>query len=171
MKLPDNVVPQTMTHGQLLIYCAELDEANRRLQTTGTTLTDRVRAMRSALLVRFSLLANEAAPSHTLFSVLLDLLKVRYCSDCKYKTVTHYLDKSDGTGGSDARAFLEIARGELTRYADRDAIPWRALLECEVAETFAETDPQRLEDELLDVANVATKWAQAIRLRRERDGR
>jgi hypothetical protein len=47
---------------------------------------------------------------------------------------------------------------------------WRLILEEEVREAFAETDPERLEKELVEVAAVAAAWIEAIRRRSAKEG-
>ncbi|NBE80329.1 hypothetical protein GVV04_04855 [Micromonospora sp. NEAU-HG-1] len=54
-----------------------------------------------------------------------------------------------------ARALCQhlAARGELT---------WTAILSEEIAEAYAETDPAKLREELIQVAAVAVAWVEAI---------
>lgn len=58
------------------------------------------------------------------------------------------------------------------RYFNQEAVKdnrltWKLILEEEVLEAFCETDPQRLQDELIQVAAVALQWAEAIKRRKE----
>jgi hypothetical protein len=46
--------------------------------------------------------------------------------------------------------------------AESGAVTWRHILIEEVAEAFAETDPARLREELVQVAAVALQWIEAI---------
>lgn len=68
----------------------------------------------------------------------------------------------DGTGldFDDIRA--EEARFGCELLAKSGALTWRAILREEVAEAFAESDPPKLREELLQVAAVAVAWVQAI---------
>lgn len=68
----------------------------------------------------------------------------------------------DGTGGTLA---VQL-RGEAQRYCDEltvaRTLTWRAILAEEVAEAFAETDHERLREELVQVAAVAVQWIEAL---------
>ncbi len=61
---------------------------------------------------------------------------------------------------TDCRYFNQeaVKRGDLT---------WKLILEEEVLEAFCESDPQRLQEELIQVAAVALQWAEAIKRRKE----
>lgn len=74
----------------------------------------------------------------------------------------------DGTGGaaglhpSAARHHVTQAQ-EACRLAFEQGVgSWRLILEEEVAEAVAETDPARLRAELVQVAAVAVAWIEAI---------
>lgn len=71
----------------------------------------------------------------------------------------------DGTGvaayeGADQRA--RIARASCQAAAAQQHVTWRHILTEEVAEAFAEDDPAKLREELIQIAAVAVQWAQAI---------
>lgn len=77
-------------------------------------------------------------------------------------------DHPDGTGrehdrlrAAEAQAFTDW----LAQVPGR--VTWRAILAEEVAEAFAETDPEKLRAELVQVAAVAVKWVEAIDRRAE----
>ncbi len=65
----------------------------------------------------------------------------------------------DGTGGFLAVQAAEEAKARTDRAAAAGTVTWRDILEEEVREAFAETDPRALVTELLQVAAVATSWA------------
>jgi hypothetical protein len=68
----------------------------------------------------------------------------------------------DGTGGERAAAESDAARCETETAAMEGGLTWRHVLAEEVLEAFAESDPGRLRAELIQVAAVAVKWAQAL---------
>lgn len=68
----------------------------------------------------------------------------------------------DGTGAVDAVAQADRARRETDEAGRRGELTWRHILREEVLEAFAESDPERLRTELIQVAAVAVKWAQAL---------
>lgn len=51
-------------------------------------------------------------------------------------------------------------------YVEEGSLTWRDILLEEVYEAFAEEDPDRLREELVQVAAVATNWVRAIDRRR-----
>jgi len=72
-------------------------------------------------------------------------------------------DHRDGTGLRGDRDMALDAQhwtDWLARVPGR--VTWRAILEEEVAEAYAETDPEKLRAELVQVAAVAVKWVEAI---------
>ncbi|GGP06721.1 hypothetical protein GCM10012278_31600 [Nonomuraea glycinis] len=68
----------------------------------------------------------------------------------------------DGTGGGAAAAEAGTARRETDAAAGAGTLTWRHILMEEVLEALAETDPDRLRAELVQVAAVAVKWTQAL---------
>jgi ADP-ribose pyrophosphatase YjhB (NUDIX family) len=68
----------------------------------------------------------------------------------------------DGTGGEERVADSDLARRATETAAGDGELTWRHVLAEEVLEAFAETDPERLRTELIQVAAVAVKWAQAL---------
>jgi mutator protein MutT len=68
----------------------------------------------------------------------------------------------DGTGGGAATAEAGTARRETDAAAGAGTLTWRHILMEEVLEALAETEPDRLRAELVQVAAVAVKWAQAL---------
>ncbi|MEV0347686.1 NUDIX domain-containing protein [Nonomuraea sp. NPDC050680] len=73
----------------------------------------------------------------------------------------------DGTGAEGAVAEADGARRETEEAARRGELTWRHILREEVLEAFAESDPEALRTELIQVAAVAVKWAQALDRRPE----
>lgn len=71
-------------------------------------------------------------------------------------------DLPDGTGqpGDPLRAML--AKQATDANAENGTISWRDILTEEVCEAYAETDPDLLRAELIQVAAVAVKWVEAI---------
>lgn len=69
----------------------------------------------------------------------------------------------DGTRSDTiSRFFAESAREACAEAASRGQLTWKLILEEEVREAFAETDPSLLRGELIQVAAVAASWAEAI---------
>jgi hypothetical protein len=75
----------------------------------------------------------------------------------------------DGTGRPfDAEIAAKI-REQCDQATEDGSITWRHILAEEVFESFAESDPEKLKYELLQVAAVALQWRQAIERRQKRD--
>lgn len=70
----------------------------------------------------------------------------------------------DGTGG-----YFDDTNAKVARAACDLAFRRRHILEEEVAEAYAETDPERLTSELVQVAAVALAWVEAIQRRQRPD--
>lgn len=77
-------------------------------------------------------------------------------------------DHGDGTGLPSDEACAEYAKLITDTNADAGTVTWRDILHEEVCEAFAETDPEKLRTELIQVAAVAVKWVEAIDRRDER---
>jgi hypothetical protein len=71
------------------------------------------------------------------------------------------IELPDGTGCEWA-AFADAARAQTNRAAEDGTLTWVEVLREEVYEAFAESDPERLREELIQVAAVAVRWAQAL---------
>ena len=67
-----------------------------------------------------------------------------------------------GTGGELAEERRTLAQAECDFLAAEGKVTWKAILEEEVAEAFAETDPAKLRLELVQVAAVCMQWVAAI---------
>ncbi len=72
-------------------------------------------------------------------------------------------DIPDGTRVSDFDVWVrDDVRAICRRAADDGTVTWRHVLDEEVCEAFAESDPARLRAELIQVAAVALRWIDAI---------
>jgi len=71
-------------------------------------------------------------------------------------------DWPDGTGTATDHAALIDARDDYARTFNEGSGSWRAILAEEVAEAFAESAPESLRAELVQVAAVAVQWIEAI---------
>jgi hypothetical protein len=94
-------------------------------------------------------------------AVLREVLAERCRQDEKWGQQNH----PDGTGpdaGHQWAVLAQIARDECQEAADRGESTWRGILCEEVCEAFAEADPAKLREELLQVAAVAAAWVEAI---------
>ena len=91
----------------------------------------------------------------------------------------HNDDKADGTGmsvkwlsGTDINLDLRHAdeteaafRTEYDRNGGDEGADWMRLVREEIAEVFAEDDPDKLQAELLQVAALCVSWVESIRKR------
>lgn len=68
----------------------------------------------------------------------------------------------DGTGGALAANDEIDAKRACQQAAAEGRCTWRLILDEEVREAFAESDPDRLRAELVQVAAVAASWIEAI---------
>jgi hypothetical protein len=93
-------------------------------------------------------------------SVLMEIADERDRQDAKWGQQNH----PDGTGrpGDADMATLDRAKCKANGPDGPDVDNWRDILQEEVSEAFAETDPEKLRAELLQVAAVAVAWAEAI---------
>ena len=79
-------------------------------------------------------------------------------------------DHPNGTGCLGDRARANAARDAADLHVQLNQLTFRDILHEEVQEAFAESDEDKLEEELLQVAAVATLWIEAIRRRRTKNG-
>ncbi len=68
----------------------------------------------------------------------------------------------NGTGGPLFERYATLAKRDTDEAAADGRVTWQHVLQEEVYEAFAETDPGRLRTELLQVAAVAMRWVDAI---------
>lgn len=73
-----------------------------------------------------------------------------------------FVDLPDGTGGEHAERRAELAKAWGDRLEREGTLTMADVLLEEVFELLAETDPQRLREEAVQVAAVAAKWVQLI---------
>lgn len=69
----------------------------------------------------------------------------------------------DGTGRHGDRIEADLRRERCETAAAGGVLTWRHILDEELAEAYAETDPGRLAAELLQVAAVAANWVEDLR--------
>jgi hypothetical protein len=95
-------------------------------------------------------------PTHT---VLDDVLDERLRQEAKWGEQNH----PDGTEASDSRIrFAEKCKQHCHEEARAGTLTWLDILQEEVAEARAESDPSKLRAELVQVAAVAVTWIEAI---------
>jgi hypothetical protein len=135
--------------------CESDEDGNRRprqprpARIQGSSRTDRQQDQGEALMTQ-----------QTLRAVLSDIEDERARQDAKWGEQNH----PDGTGmfpRADRRA-ADDARRECQMLAAGGMCTWRAILAEEVAEAFAETDPDKLRAELVQVATVAVQWVETL---------
>lgn len=68
----------------------------------------------------------------------------------------------DGTGDPADYTARDRAQRLCDEATARGQLTWRDILAEEVAEVFAETRPERLREELVQVAAVAVQWIEAL---------
>lgn len=102
----------------------------------------------------FIILPSGPLPSGALTEVAAE----RAAQDARWGEQNH----PNGTGASGDRMAANVARTACDMAHGAGLDTWRLILAEEVAEAFAESDPARLRAELVQVAAVATAWAEAI---------
>lgn len=92
-------------------------------------------------------------------TVLQEIQEERARQDAKWGEQNH----PDGTGISPwDQQSADFARLRCQSNFNLNRGTWRDVLSEEVAEAYAESDPARLREELIQVAAVATQWVEAI---------
>jgi hypothetical protein len=104
--------------------------------------------------------------------VLRSVLEERRRQFDKYGTNA---DTEDGTGpetrwlgpftGFSAAGIEAVLRADYLDFEEEQPVTWVHLVREEVAEAFAESDPERLEAELIQVAALCVSWVEKIRAR------
>jgi hypothetical protein len=97
-------------------------------------------------------------------AVLVDVINERRSQHERWGEQSHH----DGTGGHALQVEATGAQLRCEMAFAENRGTWRHILEEEVAEAFAESDPVLLRAELVQVAAVAIQWVEAIDLRLER---
>lgn len=72
----------------------------------------------------------------------------------------------DGTGSPGKQREADRLRADCDQALETGSVTWSHILAEEVAEAFAEADPERIRAELIQVAGVAVQWIEAIDRRR-----
>ena len=76
--------------------------------------------------------------------------------DAKWGDQSH---RPDGTGALKWAALADDQKQATDEAAEDGSLTWRHILLEEVYEAFAESDPEKLTEELIQVAAVALAWA------------
>lgn len=105
---------------------------------------------------------GEMRPISRAGTVLCDVLAERDRQDELWGQQNH----KDGTGSPWQQDMCAAAKADCERASRVGSLTWRQILWEEVAEAFAERDPERLRAELIQVSAVAAGWAEAIDRRR-----
>jgi hypothetical protein len=90
--------------------------------------------------------------------VLADIADERRRQDNKWGEQNH----PDGTGGPHTAAYAAHDKALCDREHRKGRGTWLHILQEEVSEAFAESDPAKLRAELVQVAAVAAAWIEAI---------
>lgn len=96
--------------------------------------------------------------------VLDEIHKERVRQDAKWGEQNH----PDGTcaeGPEKAKAHADAARSICNHFAKIGKLTWAHILTEELMEAYAETDPEKLITELIQVSAVAASWVECIRRR------
>jgi hypothetical protein len=73
----------------------------------------------------------------------------------------------DGTSSELYRTSARIAREDCERALNEGKLTFEKIMMEEVCEVLAEEDPERLYEELIQVAAVCVQWAENLQLREE----
>ena len=93
--------------------------------------------------------------------VLTEVIEERQRQIAKWGWQRH----PDGTGELADLTARDRAQKLCDEATDAGRLTWRAILAEEVAEAFAESNPDRLREELIQVAAVAVQWIEALDVR------
>ena len=97
-------------------------------------------------------------PGDAIRDVLVDVYAERMQQDEQWGEQNH----PDGTGLAEDRRIAQWAKNANDYSVSQNTLTWRGILWEEVAEAFAEDDPERLREELIQVAAVAVNWVNCI---------
>jgi hypothetical protein len=98
-------------------------------------------------------------------NVLADILRERLRQDEKWGPLASRVDVPDGTGGALFEHRLELRRPEAEVHCAqtrRQTCCWAHVLDEECAEALAESDPEKLRGELVQVAATSVVWIEVI---------
>lgn len=124
---------------ELGLYVVYVDDRGALAIGRGATVADLIAGRPERLAAVLELIAGE-----------------RLLQDQKWGEQNHI----DGTGGNQVTA--DLARMVCQQAAKFGQLTWRQVLDEEVQEAFAESDPARLRAELVQVAAVAVAWIESI---------
>jgi hypothetical protein len=91
-------------------------------------------------------------------AVLEEVAQERRSQDAKWGEQNH----ADGTGSLMEKQISNTARQMTDLHARTGQLTWKDILNEEFYEAMAEDDPTKLRVELIQVAAVASAWAEAI---------
>jgi hypothetical protein len=94
----------------------------------------------------------------SLIDILNEVWEERILQHAKWGEQNH----PDGTGSDLDVAVAHDARKTCQTKARQGRVTWQDILEEEVCEAYAESDPVKLRAELVQVAAVAVAWAEKI---------
>ena len=104
------------------------------------------------------LLSSITGTSSPMVAVAAEVLRERVQQDATWGEQNH----ADGTGRECDKVSADRQREACERAFREGWGSWSSILREEVAEAFAESDPDRLRAELVQVAAVAVAWVEAI---------
>lgn len=87
-----------------------------------------------------------------------EVVAERARQDAKWGEQNH----PDGTGSESDQRRADVAKALCQSSAKFGTVTWKEILDEEVREAFAESDPVLLRAELIQVAAVAAQWVEAI---------
>lgn len=105
----------------------------------------------------------EKFPGDEIRNVLVDVYTERVQQDARWGEQNH----PDGTNLTEDDWRANRVKQLNDYHVSNNDLTWRDILLEEVYEAFAESDPDRLREELIQVAAVAVCWVEAIDRRRE----
>lgn len=98
------------------------------------------------------------APTPSTEAVCVEVWDERLRQDQRWGEQNH----PDGTNLAEDTSRADRVKELNDYYVKSDTLTWRDILLEEVYEAFAESDPDRLREELVQVAAVAVAWVEAI---------
>jgi len=102
------------------------------------------------------------APTGAMAWVLCDVVDERERQDARWGPPSAQLGIPDGTGYQPDVDGAASARELCDATTRAGTVTWRDVLAEEVAEAFAESDPARLREELVQISALTIKWVQII---------
>ena len=90
--------------------------------------------------------------------IFMQIAQERVRQNLKWGEQNH----ANGTGSHTDQILASQKKAACDRAADLEALTWLHILDEEVAEVFAEADPQKLRAELVQVAAVCVQWIECL---------